>query len=177
MKIYTKTGDAGTTSLVGGERVAKNSVRVMAYGDLDELISWLGVLRSETDAPCAAVLRSIQEDLMTISAHFAAGRDIPKLKGLDPARIEFLEKETDALTARLPVQNSFLLPAGPRPSADCHVARTVCRRAERSAVSIPSRTGQDALGMRYLNRLSDYLFTLARFLCVEAGAEEDRWIP
>lgn len=177
MKIYTKTGDAGTTSLVGGERVAKNSERVMAYGDVDELISWLGVLRSETDASCGAVLRLIQEDLMAVSAHFAAGRDIPKLKGLDPARIEFLEKETDALTARLPVQVSFLLPAGPRPSADCHVARTVCRRAERSAVSIPERTEQDALGLRYLNRLSDYLFTLARYLCVEAGAEEDRWIP
>ena len=177
MKIYTKTGDAGTTSLVGGERVSKSSGRVMAYGDVDELVSWLGVLRSELPSDFDATLRCIQTDLMTVSAHFAAGREIPKLKGLDPARIEFLEKETDTLTARLPVQNSFLLPAGPRPSADCHVARTVCRRAERSAVAISSRTEQDALGMRYLNRLSDYLFTLARFICIEAGAEEDRWIP
>lgn len=177
MKIYTKTGDAGTTSLAGGERVAKNSERVMAYGDLDELVSWLGVLRSETDASCGATLRSIQEDLMIVSAHFAAGRELPRLKKLDADRVAFLEKETDALTARLPVQDSFLLPSGPRPSADCHVARTVCRRAERSAVAIPSRTEQDALGMKYLNRLSDYLFTLARFLCVGAGAEEDKWIP
>ena len=182
MKIYTKTGDGGTTSLVGGERVAKDSPRVMAYGDVDELISWIGVLRSGSlpgggSYPLDSVLRRIQACLMTVSAHFAAGKDIPRLKALDSAEVAFLEKETDFLTERLPLQESFILPSGVRISTDCHVARTVCRRAERSAVSIPGKTPQDALGMQYLNRLSDYLFTLARYLCLEAGVPEDKWIP
>ena len=175
MKIYTKTGDEGTTSLVGGERVSKASLRVNAYGDVDELISHLGVLRSETDEDLP--LKRIQCDLMKISAHFASGKDIPALKKTGKEDIAFLEEQIDSLTAKLPPMNFFVLPAGPRASADCHVARTVCRRAERSAIAMDSKTEQDSLGIRYLNRLSDYLFTLARYLCIASGAEEDRWIP
>lgn len=177
MKIYTKTGDTGTTSLVGGERVPKCSPRVMAYGDVDELVSWLGVLRSEVPEETGAVLRRIQTDLMVVSSHFASGSENLKLKNLDPAEVEFLESEMDALTSSLPAQNTFLIPCGPKPAADCHVARTVCRRAERSAVAMPEITGQDALGIKFLNRLSDFLYTLARHLQVSAGVPEDKWIP
>ena len=181
MKIYTKTGDAGQTSLVGGERVAKCSPRVCAYGDTDELISWLGVLRA--DAPDAgladldAELRTIQDDLMLVSAHFAAGREIPKLPVLDEARIAFLEAAIDRMDAALPPLTSFVLPGSPRVSANCHVARTVCRRAERSAWAMEALTAADRTGIRYLNRLSDYLFTLARFLTAETASGEDRWVP
>lgn len=177
MKIYTKTGDAGTTSLVGGERVSKCSQRVMAYGDVDELVSWLGVLRSEVSEKTGADLRRIQVDLMVVSSHFAAGRVIPKLKNLDPAEVDFLEHAVDELSASIPVQNTFLIPCGPKPAADCHVARTVCRRAERSAVAMPGITEQDSLGIKFLNRLSDFLYTLARYLQVSSGVPEDKWVP
>lgn len=179
MSIYTKTGDAGMTSLAGGERVSKASDRVNAYGDVDELISWLGVIRSEVNKlPCGELpLRRIQVDLMNISAHFATARDIERLKPLDGTMVTFLEEEIDRITEWLPEQTTFILPDGPRPAAECHVARTVCRRAERSAVAIAERTAQDEIGIRYLNRLSDYLFCVARLLCVSSGADEDRWIP
>lgn len=181
MKIYTRTGDAGQTSLVGGERVDKNSSRVCAYGDLDELISWLGALRSGAEEGGATALdselRAIQEDLMLISAHFAAGRDIPRLAPVPAERIVFLEQAIDRMSYSLPPMTHFVLPAGPRIVADCHIARTVCRRAERTALGIESRTEQEALGLRYLNRLSDYLFTLARYLCAETPSGEECWIP
>ena len=181
MKIYTKTGDTGQTSLVGGERVAKCSPRVCAYGDADELISWLGVLRADAlDAGLAnldAELRAIQDDLMLVSAHFAAGREIPKLPVLDEARIAFLEVAIDRMDAQLPPLTSFVLPGAPRVSANCHVARTVCRRTERTAWAMEALTEADRSGIRYLNRLSDYLFTLARFLCLETTTGEDRWVP
>ena len=181
MKIYTKTGDAGQTSLVGGERVAKCNPRVCAYGDTDELISWLGVLRADAlDAghtELDAELRTIQDDLMLVSAHFAAGREIPKLPVLDDARIAFLESAIDRMDAVLPPLTSFVLPGAPRASANCHVARTVCRRAERTSWAMGALTDADQTGIRYLNRLSDYLFTLARFLSTKKASEEDRWVP
>ena len=181
MKIYTKTGDAGQTSLVGGERVAKCSPRVCAYGDTDELISWLGVLRADAlDAGFADLdgeLRTIQDDLMLVSAHFAAGREIPKLPVLDEVRIAFLESAIDRMDAVLPPLTSFVLPGAPRASANCHVARTVCRRAERTSWAMGALTDADQTGIRYLNRLSDYLFTLARFLSTKKASEEDRWVP
>lgn len=179
MSIYTKTGDAGTTSLVGGDRVSKACARVRAYGDLDELISWLGVIRSDANKlPSGELpLRRIQIDLMNISSHFAAARPIDKLKPLDEGMVTFLEKEIDRLSEWLPEQTTFILPGAPRSSSECHVARTVCRRAERDAVAIENRTEQDDLGLKYLNRLSDYLFCVARLLCVSYGADEDRWIP
>lgn len=176
MKIYTKTGDAGTTSLAGGTRVSKTHPRVMAYGDLDELISHLGVLRCQCGSE-EPVLRRIQVDLMLISAHFASDKALAKIKPLDEGIVGWLEEQIDRLTAKLPEQKAFVLPAAPLSSAQCHVARTVCRRAERSALLIEDLTSNDELGRRYINRLSDYLFTLARYLCVEAGQEEDFWLP
>ena len=181
MKIYTKTGDAGQTSLVGGERVAKCSPRVCAYGDADELISWLGALRAAALegglADLDAELRTIQDDLMLVSAHFAAGREIPKLPVLGDERIAFLEAAIDRMDAALPPLTSFVLPGAPRISADCHIARTVCRRAERTAWAMEPLTEADRTGIRYLNRLSDYLFTLARFLGGKTASGEDRWVP
>ena len=173
MKIYTKTGDAGTTSLVGGTRVSKAHPRVMAYGDLDELISLLGVLRCETedeDLP----LRRIQIHLMNASAHLANDGRSTKLKPLDEGETAFLEAEIDRMTALLPPQTAFILPGMPHASSLAHVARTVCRRAERSAVQIEERTGQDNAAIRYVNRLSDYLFTLARYL---SRGCDDNWLP
>ena len=191
MKIYTKTGDAGTTSLVGGTRVKKTHPRVMAYGDLDELISHLGILRGrckELEAKvkpsdfqeikrCGATLRKVQEDLMQISAHFAADTKQAKLKPLEAEMQQPLEAEIDRLTALLPPLNAFVLPSSPVAASECHVARTVCRRAERSALLIEDLLPGDEAGLKYLNRLSDYLFTLARYLCIASGADEDFWIP
>lgn len=173
MKIYTKTGDAGTTSLVGGTRVSKAHPRVMTYGDLDELISCLGLLRCETagrDLP----LRRIQIHLMNVSAHLANDGRSLKLKPLDEAETAFLESEIDRMTAELPPQTAFILPGEPHAASLAHVARTICRRAERSAVQIDPKTDQDALALRYVNRLSDYLFTLARYL---ADGNDDNWLP
>ena len=175
MGIYTKTGDKGTTSLADGSRVSKASARVMAYGDIDELISHLGVLRSKLsdDIP----LRRIQVNLMNVSAHLATEKLCPKLKALDDAEVAFLEAEIDRMTAQLPPQKTFLLPAGPFEAAECHVARTVCRRCERSVVAIGELRDVDRQAQIYLNRLSDYLFVLARLLCISAGCEEDKWLP
>ena len=172
MKIYTKTGDAGTTSLVGGTRVSKAHPRVMTYGDLDELISLLGLLRCETDPELP--LRRIQIHLMNASAHLANDGRSTKLKPLDEAETAFLEEEIDRMTAALPPQTAFVLPGEPHAASLAHVARTVCRRAERSAVQIENRTEQDAVAIRYVNRLSDYLFTLARFL---SAGQDDFWLP
>lgn len=175
MGIYTKTGDKGTTSLADGSRVSKASARVMAYGDIDELISHLGVLRSKLgeDIP----LRRIQVNLMNVSAHLATEKFCPKLKALDDAEVAFLEAEIDRMTAQLPPQKTFLLPAAPFEAAECHVARTVCRRCERSVVAIGELRDVDRQAQIYLNRLSDYLFVLTRFLCISAGCEEDKWLP
>ena len=185
MKIYTKGGDKGTTSLVGGKRVPKNHPRVEAYGDLDELISFIGIIISDTDIEkVKADLRKIQEDLMLISAHFASDGSSKALKEVGVESIEWLEGEIDAMTAALPPQTAFILPGAPRVSSECHVARTICRRAERHSLVIG--TGGEAnelvseqvtIGLKYLNRLSDYLFTLARFLCVENKEKEVFWLP
>ena len=175
MKIYTKTGDAGSTSLCGGTRVPKNHPRVQAYGDVDELISYLGLLRCDMPED-DAVLRRIQECLMLGSAHLSSdGRR--QLKNFDPSEIEFLEGEIDRMTAQMPPQTAFVLPAGPRAASLCHVARTVCRRSERASIAIEDKGEEILLTIRYLNRLSDYLFTLARYQCHKMNISEDFWLP
>ena len=175
MRVYTRTGDAGLTSLADGSRVSKASPRVSAYGDVDELISHLGILRSKVseDIP----LRRIQTYLMDIAAHLATYKDIDKLKPLRDEEVSFLEDEIDKLSGQLPPQKSFLLPGAPYEASECHVARTVCRRCERSVVALESCRADDKQAQIYLNRLSDYLFVLARFLCIAGGCEEDRWMP
>ncbi len=185
MKIYTKGGDKGTTSLVGGKRVPKNHPRVEAYGDLDELISFIGIIISDTSIEeVKDNLRKIQEDLMLISAHFASDGSSKYLKEVNEEVISFLENEIDAMTAGLPPQTAFILPGAPRVSSECHVARTICRRAERHALVIGTGgeantqvSDQHLIGLKYLNRLSDYLFTLARFLCVKNEEKEVFWLP
>lgn len=185
MKIYTKGGDKGTTSLVGGKRVPKNHPRVEAYGDLDELISFIGIIISDTDMEDVRKnLRKIQEDLMLISAHFASDGSSKSLKEVGEDAIAFLENGIDSMTDQLPPQTAFILPGAPRVSSECHVARTICRRAERHSIVIGTggeantqTTGQVEVGMRYLNRLSDYLFTLARFLCIHYKEKEVFWLP
>lgn len=185
MKIYTKGGDKGTTSLVGGKRVPKNHPRVEAYGDLDELISFIGIIISDTGiVQVKEHLRKIQEELMLISAHFASDGSSKSLKEVKEEAVAFLEREIDRMTALLPPQTAFILPGAPRVSSECHVARTICRRAERHALAIGTGgegntefSVQVEVGMKYLNRLSDYLFTLARFLCIENEEKEVFWLP
>jgi cob(I)alamin adenosyltransferase len=184
-KIYTKTGDTGTTSLVGGTRVFKNNPRVQAYGDVDELISAIGLLRAELLADnakgiydaVAAELGHIESMLMGIASHLAADKPVQRLKDFDENEILFLEGRIDAYTAELPEVKAFVLPSAPVASAQCHVARTICRRAERSAMDIPARGDQDVVATKYLNRLSDYLFVMARKLCAMASVGEELWIP
>ena len=175
MKVYTKTGDTGTTSLVGGKRVPKNHPRVEAYGDMDELISFIGIVISDTATPHEIdILRRIQEQLMLISAHFASDDSYKKLEDVSEDEVTLLEAEIDKMSAVLPEQKAFILPGTPRVSSECHVARTICRRAERHALAIVSTHEGDKtfsnsihIGLKYLNRLSDYLFVLARFYCME----------
>ena len=170
MKVYTKTGDAGTTSLVGGTRVAKCDPRVEAYGNVDELISFLGVVRAHAldDArrktDCEDLFE-IQRHLMDISAHLACEKKVDFLKPLDTAPwLEFLEKSIDLMTAELPKKFSFVIPGPPALAAEIHVARTICRRCERSVWAIEQKTASDPVCAQYLNRLSDYLFTLAQIV-------------
>lgn len=196
MKVYTKTGDKGTTSLVGGKRVPKNHPRVEAYGDVDELISYMGVIISDIPYEYEmATLRKIQENLMVVSAHFASDGSFKKLTELPAEEITFLENEIDRMTGEMPPQTAFILPGAPRESSECHVARTICRRAERHALAIfdtlCNPTGQEEnaaqenkpaetqleRGVKYLNRLSDYLFTLGRYFCHKGGVAETFWLP
>lgn len=187
MKIYTKTGDEGTTSLIGGKRVPKNDPRVEAYGDADELISNLGLLLSslkKRDIPNAksgyirdSILR-IQKVLMFVSAYFATPEEGAKKTIKDPSEeeIQWLENEIDRMTAEIPPLKAFVLPGSPIQSAYCHVARTICRRCERRCVGIAQSENVD-FGRRYLNRLSDYLFTLARYFCFITETPEEFWLP
>lgn len=170
MKIYTKKGDDGTTSLVGGRRVLKCDSRVEAYGDSDELISYLGVVRAHLE-PFEALkqhcddLFTIQQHLMDISAHLACDCEQDFLRPLKPDEwMPFLEQGIDKMTELLPKKFCFVIPGPPAVAAECHVARTICRRCERKVVAIEQKTDSDAICARYLNRLSDYLFTLAQII-------------
>ena len=173
MKIYTKTGDAGQTSLFGGARVAKNDPRIEAYGTVDELNSVLGVARA-TDAALDADLAAIQSDLFEVGAHLASP-GTSRFPGVEPARIEELERRIDAMTGELPPLTSFILPGGSLFAAHLHVARTVCRRAERLVVGLEDDSEATLSTVRYLNRLSDYLFTAARFANHLAGSHDVPW--
>jgi cob(I)alamin adenosyltransferase len=176
MKVYTKTGDKGRTSLVGGERVSKDDPRVNAYGNVDELISHIALLRADAfELPYSQNLRRIQANLMLAAAHLASDETAAqKLKPFDFLEIEFLEQQIDEMTERLPEQSAFILPDRPRVSAECHIARTVCRRAERSCISVMSDPRLEA-PVKYLNRLSDYLYVYARYLSMISGVADDFW--
>jgi cob(I)alamin adenosyltransferase len=181
MKIYTKAGDDGTTGLFGAGRVRKDALRVSAYGDVDELNAFLGVARTHTaDASLAAVLERLQSELFTLGAQLAtpdpshAPRNVPVIHD---GHVATLESEIDAFDAELEPLRSFILPSGSPLAAALNIARTVCRRAERSVVTLSAHEPVSVEAMRYLNRLSDHLFTLSRVANRHAGVVETKWVP
>jgi len=180
MKIYTKTGDRGSTSLIGGTRVPKFDIRIEAYGTVDELISYIGLIR-DYDIPTsdADFLLEIQDRLMTCASILATDCEnckdrIPALYDMD---ISVLEKEIDAIQNALPPLTSFVLPGGHKVVSFCHIARNVCRRAERYALKVADSFDLEPHVLMYLNRLSDYLFVLARKLTYNFNVEEVPWKP
>lgn len=181
-KIYTKTGDKGATSLIGGTKVPKNDIRIETYGTVDELNSWIGLVNDQlSDEEWKADLKEIQDRLFTIGSSLATDAEKePKMKlpDLHQADIEFLEKKIDEMTAALPPMKSFILPGGHVAVSSLHITRCVCRRAERLAVSMQQHElFIEGKIIQYLNRLSDYLFTLARYVAQKLGAEEIPWKP
>ncbi|MCB0471800.1 MAG: cob(I)yrinic acid a,c-diamide adenosyltransferase [Flavobacteriaceae bacterium] len=185
MKIYTKTGDKGLTSLYGGLRVSKYHLRIEAYGTMDELNSYLGLLRDQqVQADVSGALLKIQNELFTIGAMLATPNEKTSPKKtpnkvtftLDADAIAFLEREIDAMDAVLPELKNFILPGGHPAVSICHIARTVCRRAERITVLLHEKEGVDDAVLVYLNRLSDYLFVLARKLSHDNRVDEIPWI-
>ncbi len=187
MKIYTKTGDKGTTALFGGTRVSKYHIRIDSYGTIDELNAWLGLIRDqEIDTHSKKLLAIIQDKLFTLGAVLAtdpekallkSGKErlnIPKINASD---IELLEKEMDVMNESLPPMTHFILPGGHTTVSYCHIARTVCRRAERMATQLFEKEPFEENVLSYINRLSDYLFILARKLSKDLKADEIKWIP
>jgi cob(I)alamin adenosyltransferase len=178
VKIYTKKGDGGETGLIDGSRVAKDHRRVHAYGEVDELCAVLGLVRAHgTAAP--ALLQEIQRDLFALGAQLAdpqARVGERKAKAaVTPAHVERLERAIDDAESRLPPLTAFILPGGSVVGASLHLARTVCRRAERATVALARESPVDPVVLAYLNRLSDLLFVLAREANQNAGVAEDRW--
>jgi cob(I)alamin adenosyltransferase len=180
MKIYTKTGDKGQTSLIGGTRVSKDHIRIESYGTVDELNSFIGLVRSQEIAdPIIKTLIEIQDRLFTIGAILASDplkskMKIPELKEED---ITFLENEIDAMNEVLPEMRSFVLPGGNTTVSYCHLARCVCRRAERRIIHLAAESPVPEIIIRYLNRLSDYIFVLSRQLTQDLNAAEIPWTP
>ncbi|MBC7937811.1 MAG: cob(I)yrinic acid a,c-diamide adenosyltransferase [Rhizobacter sp.] len=182
LKIYTKTGDGGKTSLIGGTKVAKSHIRIESYGTVDELNSYIGLCGDHiTDEAGKIMLKEIQDRLFTIGSSLACDPDkepLMKMPDLKAADILLLETSIDTMNEILPVMKSFILPGGHVAVSHLHVARCVCRRAERICVHMQEeQMFIDPLVIQYLNRLSDYLFVLARYTGHLAGAEEIAWKP
>jgi cob(I)alamin adenosyltransferase len=172
-KIYTRTGDDGTTGLANGERIDKADPRVAAFGDVDETNSSLGLLLTEEDVP-PAIQRSlarIQHELFEVGAELS----LPGYRQITAEHVARLERDLDELNAELPPLEEFVLPGGNHAAATCHLARTVCRRAERSAWAANALTVLNPELLRYLNRLSDLLFVMARALARQNGGQETLW--
>ena len=175
MKIYTRAGDQGQTSLFGGARVAKNDARIEAYGTVDELSSHLGVARaSSIPADVDRMLDQVQRDLFDVGAHLASP-GTSRFAGVDVTRITELESAIDAMERELAPLKNFILPGGTLAAAQLHVGRTVCRRAERLVVALGDETPATLSTIAYLNRLSDYLFVAARFANARAGVPDVEW--
>lgn len=180
MKIYTKKGDKGETSLLGGTRVKKSHIRIESYGTVDELNSWIGLIRDQNiDKHSKEVLIHIQDRLFTIGSHLASdpSKKAIKIPDIKEDDITTLEKEIDKMNETLPEMRSFVLPGGHTTVSYCHVARCVCRRAERCAVNLSAEEQVEDIIVKYLNRLSDYLFVLSRKLSQDLKAEEIPWKP
>ena len=187
MKIYTKTGDEGTTGLFGGTRVQKNNLRIESYGTVDELNAYIGMIKDqEISTEIKQSLLKIQHDLFTLGAMLATppeketlknGTDRLNIPKIDENSILFLENEIDQMEATLPQMTHFILPGGHTTVSFCHIARCVCRRAERLTVALNEQESINQTILMYLNRLSDYLFVLARKLSHDLNADEVKWIP
>jgi cob(I)alamin adenosyltransferase len=179
VKIYTKTGDSGETGLFGGRRLPKNDARIEAYGTVDELNSFIGLLRDSLEKETTrARLREIQDRLFTVGSHLACDPEqMPMMPDLKPEDILILEQEMDEMTANLPELRHFLMPGGHAAVSVAHVCRTVCRRAERCVVEL-ANLGEpvEASVLTYLNRLSDYFFVLSRQICQDFGVAEEKWM-
>jgi len=177
MKIYTRKGDAGTTSLIGGTQVAKFHYRIDAYGSADELNAQVGLLRdSLADNPVREFLYGIQNNLFMIGSILASdGKNQMKLPEIEESHIQTLENEIDRLEQTLPLLKNFILPGGHPLVAHCHICRTVCRRAERKTVQLNENERVNPDIITYLNRLSDYFFVLARKTAQDLGVEEVTW--
>lgn len=177
MKIYTKTGDKGKTSLLGGKKVSKSHLRIEAYGTVDELNSHIGLLAAYTiNEPYQAFLLTVQHKLFNLGSLLAVDGEQPfPLPGVFKEDVEAIEQEIDSLTSQLPVLKQFILPGGHREVAFCHIARCVCRRAERCVVRLHETDLVDEMLIKYLNRLSDYIFVLARIMTKNLGASEVVW--
>ncbi|MEI8115376.1 MAG: cob(I)yrinic acid a,c-diamide adenosyltransferase [Bacteroidia bacterium] len=181
MKIYTRTGDNGTTGLIGGTRVKKYDLRLDAYGTVDELNSFLGLVRSlQTDSHADELLAKIQNKLFVIGANLATEEAITLIRKQMPvfdSDILLLENEMDEMNEQLPELRNFILPGGCQATSFCHVARTVCRRAERLIVELAEKVEVDPNLIVYMNRLSDYLFVLSRKVSMDQKAAEILWSP
>ena len=187
MKVYTKTGDNGTTALFGGTRVPKDHARIESYGTVDELNSYIGLVRDQDiNSHYKAILIEIQDRLFTVGAILATppekevkknGEKRLKNLGIIDSDIELLENEIDTMEDLLPQMTHFVLPGGHTTVSYCHIARCVCRRAERLAVHLSHNEPVAEVAIKYLNRLSDYLFVLARKLSHDLKAAEVQWIP
>lgn len=180
MKIYTKKGDSGTTSLLGGTRVPKHHLRIEAYGTVDELNSHIGMIRDlNKDDQLHQVLLNIQDRLFTLGSILALESEKKKIKlpTLFEEDVKQLENEIDKMEENLEVMKNFLLPGGHPTISATHIARCVCRRAERITVHLSEEAKVDELIIRYLNRLSDYLFVLSRKITKDLDAEEIPWHP
>ncbi|MEK6985238.1 MAG: cob(I)yrinic acid a,c-diamide adenosyltransferase [Candidatus Thermoplasmatota archaeon] len=183
-RIYTRTGDDGSTGLVGGARIPKDDVRIEAYGTVDELNAWIGLARAAAldsgpaVAPMAATLLRVQHQLFNLGSQLSTlGELKPNQPRVTPAEVAWLESEMDAVTPRLPPLRSFVLPGGARLNALLHLARTVCRRAERIAVALRRSGGCGHIEVHYLNRLSDALFVWSREASHLLGPAETLWEP
>ncbi|MFC4262261.1 cob(I)yrinic acid a,c-diamide adenosyltransferase [Ferruginibacter yonginensis] len=181
-KIYTKTGDAGKTSLIGGTKVLKSNIRIECYGTVDELNSYIGLCNDLiTDAHCNSVLKEVQDRLFTIGASLACDPEKEsalKIPDLNESDVQYLEKDIDAMMEVLPEMKSFILPGGHPAVSTLHVARCICRRAERLCVHLQEvNEFVDPLVIQYMNRLSDHLFTMARYVGHLLQAPEVAWVP
>ena len=182
LKIYTKTGDTGNTSLIGGTKVPKSHIRIESYGTVDELNSFIGLCSDQlTHTPSKILLKEIQDRLFTIGSSLACDPDrepLMKIPDLKESDIQLLEAEIDKMNVAIPAMKSFILPGGHPAVSSLHVARCICRRAERICVHMQQENiFVEPLVIKYLNRLSDYLFVLSRYTGHLLGVEEIPWKP
>lgn len=180
MKIYTRKGDDGTTGLLGGTRVPKHHLRIESYGNLDELNAHTGLLRDLSDGLAGDILLQIQDNLFTLGSHLAVAPDHAgkmQLPHFDPLWIDALEQAMDGMESTLEPMRHFILPGGHATVSQCHITRTVCRRAERSLVALHEFEPVDPGFLCYINRLSDYFFVLSRWLASRLQAPEIPWKP